>query len=62
MHPKEVDAFLKAGIDPKILIEVMMENKPHKGYKGTTGRERCIRLDGTFDYIKMSELVHSGNW
>ena len=25
-------------------------------------RRSCIRKDGSFDYLKMSELYHSGKW
>jgi len=38
------------------------ENHIEKGYKSNTGRERCIRKNGTFDYLKMSKLYHEGKW
>lgn len=33
-----------------------------EGYKGNDGRDRATRKDGSFDYLKMSKLYHSGDW
>ena len=47
-----------------LLVALCSVEKDHvsRGYKANHGRGRCIRKDGSFDYLKMSQLVHAGEW
>lgn len=57
-----IEIALNSKLSPLELIECLETNHIKNGYKNNEGRGRCIRKDGTFDYLKMSELYHSKNW
>lgn len=57
-----IDVALKSGMSPLELLKCLGTNHIKDGYKNNEGRGRCIRKDGTFDYLKMSKLFHSGKW
>lgn len=46
------------------LLHLFLNSEDHiaNGYKGNFGRDRCIRKNGSFDYLKMSKLVHEKKW
>ena len=48
----------------KILLNLALQKQDHisQGYKSNHGRGRAIKKDGTFDYLKMSQLFHKGKW
>ena len=60
--PTLISVALNCGLTPKEVLECIGIDHIKNGYVSNTGRGRCIRKDGTFDYLKMSELVHSKNW
>lgn len=58
LHPIATEALLKFSlteIDKKELIKELDKASNEK-------RKKCIRKDGSFDYLKMSEMYHSGQW
>jgi hypothetical protein len=57
-----IDIAIDAGLNAKEIISCIGVNHIEQGYISNEGRGRCIRKDGTFDYLKMSELVHSKQW
>ena len=50
----------------KALLELALlssESDIEGGYESNQGRGRCIKSDDkSFDYLKMSNLYHSGRW
>lgn len=57
-----IDVALKSGLTATEVLQCLSVDHIADGYVSNTGRGRCIRKNGTFDYSKMSDLVHSGNW
>ena len=57
-----IDIAMEGGLTPLEILNCLGTDHIKEGYKGNTGRQRCIRKDGSFDYMKMSDLYHSGQW
>lgn len=57
-----IEVALRSGIDPADLVRLLGTDHIKQGYTSNEGRGRCVRKDGTFDYMKMGELYHSGDW
>jgi hypothetical protein len=57
-----IDVAIKSGLTPLEIVKCLGTDHVKQGYKGQHGRDRCIRKDDTFDYLKMSDLFHKGEW
>ncbi len=58
LHPIATEALLKFSMGQISKEDLKKELDRASNEK----RKKCIRKDGTFDYLKMSEMYHSGKW